>query len=150
MTMPGHWTDRLSDYLDREPVQPGAEGRIPPEGPELLPGADEHVLGDLVRLLLAQHAPREGVDPGHMGPVEPLEGMRVPGSRQGGLDCVGIRSGPGRLESQGSNSAGRGRHATDWIGEWGPGLQATSARAAGTALPARPSFAFFASRSCWR
>ncbi len=73
----------LDDHVDRQPVEPGRERRLASELPQLLPRADEDVLRDLVSLVAADHAPGQTVNPRHMRPVEPLEGVRIPAGRQG-------------------------------------------------------------------
>ena len=56
---------------------------IAAELPELLPGADEDVLRDLVRFVRPQHPARKIVNPADVGVVEPLEGGGVPAGREG-------------------------------------------------------------------
>ena len=70
------------DDVDRQPVEPGAERRLSPKRPQLLPGADEDVLDHVVRVLVAQHAADEARDPRQVAAVEPLEGVRVPAGGQ--------------------------------------------------------------------
>ena len=76
-----------------EPVQPGGERRLAAERGELLPGPDEHVLGQLVGRVGAGHAAREGEDARHVLLIEALERRRVARRRVG--DVVGLRLGPG-------------------------------------------------------
>src|SRR2546426_6536396 len=50
-------------HVHGDPEQPGVEGRLSPERRERLPGADEHLLGDVPRVLpVAQDVEREAVD----------------------------------------------------------------------------------------
>ena len=71
------------DHIHRQPVQPGAEGRLSAKGAQLLPHADEHVLRHLIRVFLAQHSADQAVDPRDVRPVEPLEGVGIPAGGQG-------------------------------------------------------------------
>ena len=44
------------NYVDAHPVQPGRERGLAPIGAELLPGANEDVLGDFIRIVIVQAA----------------------------------------------------------------------------------------------
>ena len=66
------------------------EGRLAPESVELLPGPDEDVLGQLLRVGVGDHPACKCVHPGHVEPVEPLEGPGIPGLGEGYLDRLRI------------------------------------------------------------
>ena len=54
--------ESLDDDVDRQPVEPGAEGRLAAKAAELLPDADEDILRELVGVASAGHPPDETVD----------------------------------------------------------------------------------------
>src|SRR5436853_574694 len=61
------------DHVDRQAVQPGPERRLAAERAELAPGADEHILRDVVSHVGIDHPARQAVDPRHVEAVQPLE-----------------------------------------------------------------------------
>ena len=72
--------------VDREPVQPGPERRVAAKASELLPDADEDVLGQFVGVPAGRNAPYEAVNTGQMSGVELFECADVPA--RGPLDAV--------------------------------------------------------------
>src|SRR3989442_64194 len=71
------------DHIHGQAVQPGPEGRFAPEGRELLPGADEDVLGDVVGSFQTHHAAHQAVDARRVRAVQALERTPVPARREG-------------------------------------------------------------------
>ena len=71
-------SESLDHDIDRQPVEPGAEGRLAAKASELLPDADEDILRELVGVASAGHAPDETVDLRQVGAIEALEGADVP------------------------------------------------------------------------
>lgn len=79
------------DQVDRDAVEPGGERGLAPEGVQLLPGADEHVLRDLVREIGSQHASDKGMNAGDVQPVQPLEcGQIAAGSESRFVPVVAV------------------------------------------------------------
>ena len=77
--------EALDDDVHRQAMQPRGERRLAAKRPELLPDANEHVLGQLVGRIRAGHAPREVVHTAQMGLVYALERARIPLSRKGDI-----------------------------------------------------------------
>ena len=74
------------DHVDRQAVEPGAEGALTAEGPESLPRPDEDVLGQFLGTpLIALQPEAEGMDPRRMGAVQLLEcaGVTLLGAADG-------------------------------------------------------------------
>ena len=68
-------------------MEPGAERRRAAERAELLPGADEDILGQLVDVAPRRHPPDEAVN---LRQVRAIEGFERPNvSRRGGRHVVG-------------------------------------------------------------
>ena len=93
----------LQHQVDRQPVQPGAEGRLAAKAPELLPRPDEHVLGQLLGVGIRDHAAHQGMHPVHVHPVQPLEGAAVPALGEGDLDRLLVAL-PGLLAALGQGA----------------------------------------------
>jgi hypothetical protein len=83
------------NHVDGKPVKPGAEGRLTPKGPQLLPGSNEDVLGYLVGVIIVEHAADQPIHLGHVSSVEPLERAGITTGGQGRVHCV--RIGPAGL-----------------------------------------------------
>ena len=71
----------LQDHVHGDAMQPGGEGGVASEQVELLPGADEDVLGQLVRLVSPGHAADQAVDAREVRAVEAL--VRLDVTRRG-------------------------------------------------------------------
>src|SRR4029078_6327037 len=77
---------------------------------QLLPGADEDVLGDLVGFARSEHPPRQTVHLADVGAIKTFERRGVAGGRQGHIG-IGVR---------GCGGAGGGRHNSSLYvtGDW--------------------------------
>lgn len=73
------------DDVDGDPVKPGAEGRLAPEGVQLLPCPDEHVLRHLIGQVRPEHATDQAVYTGDVSAVQALECREVTSA---GKACV--------------------------------------------------------------
>ena len=82
------------DDVHSEAMQPRPERRLCAKRRELGPRPDEHILREIVRVLVPGHPPGEAVDPGNVRAVQPLEGPAVP---RGGERHVGCFRVPRRL-----------------------------------------------------
>jgi len=105
----------LDDDVDREPVQPSAELRIPAETVESLPRADEDVLREVLGQLESRHPARERVDSGDVKAVQAFECLSVTLARQGNVCRFSVnrlsrnrRLDQARLASSGPRPAGWG------------------------------------------
>src|SRR5437867_560884 len=80
------------DDVDGEPVKPRSECRFPPEGPELLPGSQENVLGDIRGRFARRHPTCQIEDPGGVSAIEARESPDVPaGGKHGVLQVLASR-----------------------------------------------------------
>ena len=82
----GVGAEAFDDDVDREPVQPGPERGIAAKASELLPDADEDVLGQFVGVAAAGHAPDQAVNARQMNVVELFERADV--AVRGLLDAI--------------------------------------------------------------
>jgi hypothetical protein len=64
--------------IHRQPMKPGRQRTFPAEKVELLPGANERLLGELLgEICIAGEAPAQSVDPPDLLSVDLLEGFPV-------------------------------------------------------------------------
>ena len=73
--------EAFDDDVHGEPMKPGGKGRVAAEGAELLPDADEDILGQLIGVAAARHPAHETVHPRQVRVIDPLECRHV--SRRG-------------------------------------------------------------------
>ncbi len=68
-------------HIDRQPVQPGAEGAFVTEPRQFLPGADECLLGEVfgAGVVVAGEPLQCAIDAAHVQRVQPLERVAVAG-----------------------------------------------------------------------
>src|SRR6185295_4538944 len=107
------------DYdVDRQPMQPGGECRVPAKLAELLPGADEDILCGFVGFVRTEHPARQTVNPRHVRAVEPLERGRVPMCRKGNIRLNRRRRMDRILADQRHHRRGQGTTVptTTWMG----------------------------------
>ena len=105
----------VQHHVHRQPVQPGAERALAAEEVQLLPRPHEHVLRQLLGARsVGDHAGAEREDPGHVLPVQPLEGATVPGGRERHvrIGCVGRR---GAVIGSGKATAVIGRSGSPFM-----------------------------------
>jgi len=88
----------LDRRVDRDAMEPGPERRLAPKRPEPAPGAQEDVLGQVVGLTWAGHAPDQRVNPRNVRAIEALERGLVAPLRRG--------HGPGFVARPRSDPAG--------------------------------------------
>ena len=78
--------EAFDHHVDRETVQPGPERRVAAKASELLPDANEDVLGQLVGVPASGHAPDQAVNARQMNAVQLFERADV--AVRGLLDAV--------------------------------------------------------------
>src|ERR1041385_3403592 len=132
------------DEVHGQAVEPGGEARLAAERVQLLPRAHEHVLGELGRLLVAHHAPRERVDAVDVLLVQAAKGLRVTtrGQRRvTGLKALGqgaLVQGQGRVPGQGcGHCPGLDRWRAPKVGSDGGTRASGESRARPAYRPAR-------------
>src|SRR5512146_1630661 len=75
--LPAHALAPAQNHVDREPVQPGPEGRLAAERVQLFPRPYEDILGHVVRVGRVQHAPHQTMDPRDVAAVQAFEGASI-------------------------------------------------------------------------
>lgn len=110
------------DEVHGEPVQPAPERSLTAEGAEFVPGADEHILRQIVRDLGAGHAPRKRMNPADVDPVQPFERPAVAARCQGHVGRFRVRRRSVSPLGRHAHPRGRFDHALAWIGHPPEGL----------------------------
>ena len=87
----GHRAATLQDHVHSDAMKPRPEGGFSPERRELLPGAHEHILNQLVCARAARHAPDQGRHAPDMGTIQAFERPRVALRGQRGIRRDGVR-----------------------------------------------------------
>src|SRR5688572_23607867 len=103
----------LDNHIDREAVEPRGEGGVAAKRAELLPGAHEHVLRQLVGGIRSRHAAGQPVHPRDMPRINAFERNRIAASRECDIG-VSRRLGRRRPPFRGHHPP---RHWMNWTSE---------------------------------